>query len=85
MPGQPIKIKNYLLESILVTLLCCLPFGIAGIVNAAQVNSKVAAGDIAGAQSSAESAKKMCLIGVVGGFIIGIIYFVLGFMGAIKP
>ncbi|MES2882212.1 MAG: CD225/dispanin family protein, partial [Bacteroidota bacterium] len=40
-PQQP---KNWLVESILVTIFCCLPFGIVGIVNAAQVNSKFAAG-----------------------------------------
>jgi hypothetical protein len=31
--------KNYLVESILVTLFCCLPLGIVGIVNAAKVES----------------------------------------------
>lgn len=36
---SPVKIKNYLIESILVTLLCCLPLGIPAIVFAAQVNS----------------------------------------------
>ena len=40
--------KNWLVESILVTIFCCLPFGIAGIVFASQVNSKWAAGDYNG-------------------------------------
>ena len=31
--------KTWLVESILVTLFCCLPFGIAGIVNASKVES----------------------------------------------
>jgi len=31
--------KSWLVESILVTLFCCLPFGIAGIVNASRVES----------------------------------------------
>ena len=35
----PARPKNWLVESILVTILCCLPFGIVGIVNAAKVNS----------------------------------------------
>ena len=42
--------------AILSTLFCCLPLGIASIVFAAQVNSKYAAGDIAGAQDSSEKA-----------------------------
>ncbi|MFZ3275199.1 MAG: CD225/dispanin family protein, partial [Lutibacter sp.] len=41
--------KNYLIESILVTIFCCLPFGIVGIVFAAQVNAKFDAGDYEGA------------------------------------
>ena len=32
--------KKWLIESILATLFCCLPFGIAGIVNAANVESR---------------------------------------------
>ena len=30
--------KTWMAESILVTILCCLPFGIIGIVNAAKVS-----------------------------------------------
>ena len=38
--------KNYLVESILVTIFCCMPFGVVGLVFAAQVNSKFEAGDV---------------------------------------
>ncbi|MFI0547158.1 MAG: CD225/dispanin family protein [Brachymonas sp.] len=48
---------NFLVQAILVTLCCCLPFGIASIVYASQVNSKVAAGDMAGAHESARKAR----------------------------
>ena len=54
------KIPNYLAQSILVTLLCCLPLGIPAIVFAAQVNGKIQAGDIAGAQESSRKAKMWC-------------------------
>ena len=40
---------SYLLPAILCTLFCCLPFGIAGIVFAAQANSKAQQGDLNGA------------------------------------
>ncbi|MDA3800442.1 MAG: CD225/dispanin family protein [Kiritimatiellae bacterium] len=53
----PQKIPNYLAQSILVTIFCCLPFGIAAIVFAAQVNSKIQAGDIQGAMASSRMAK----------------------------
>ncbi|MBN1985038.1 MAG: CD225/dispanin family protein [Prolixibacteraceae bacterium] len=48
---------NYLVWSILTTILCCLPFGIISIIYAAQVNSKWVAGDFAGAQNSSRNAK----------------------------
>lgn len=68
--------KNYLVESILVTLFCCLPFGIMGIINATKVESKFVAGDIAGAHQSAAEAKKWMKYGVISGAVIMLIYFV---------
>jgi hypothetical protein len=55
--GQ-VEPKTWLLESILVTLFCCLPFGIAGIVNAANVSSKFNAGDLEGAQRASQQAAR---------------------------
>lgn len=60
--------KNWLVESILVTICCCLPFGIVGIINASKVESKFFAGDIDGAERAAAEAKKWTMIG----FWIGI-------------
>lgn len=78
--------KNWLVESILVTLFCCLPFGIAGIVNAAGVNSKHAAGDHLGAQAASAAAAKYTKIGFfvgIAGIILYVIFvFALGFGGA---
>jgi len=61
--GQPpslANIPNYLPQAILVTLFCCMPFGIAAIVFASQVNSKVTSGDFAGATASSDKAKLWC-------------------------
>ncbi len=68
--------KNWLVESILVTILCCLPLGIVGIINSANVNSKWAAGDYEGAEHSAAEAKKWTKIGFFVG-IIGIVAYVV--------
>jgi uncharacterized membrane protein len=65
--------KNWLVESILVTIFCCLPFGIAGIVFATQVNSKYGAGDYAGALQASKDAGRWTKIG----FWIGILWVVL--------
>ena len=66
------KIPNYLVQSILVTLCCCLPGGIAAIVYAAQVNSKQAADDIAGAMAASKNAKMWCWISLGVGLVINI-------------
>lgn len=65
----PPNIPNYLIHSIVVTLCCCLPFGIVALVFSAQVNSKLAAGDIAGAQASSKSAKTWVNVSVVAGIL----------------
>jgi len=54
--------QNYLVQSILVTLCCCLPLGVVAIIFAAQVNTKFAAGDMAGAQEASRQAKMWCWI-----------------------
>jgi hypothetical protein len=53
-------IPNYLAQSILVTLFCCLPLGIPAIVYAAQVNGRLAAGDMQGACDSSRKARVFC-------------------------
>jgi hypothetical protein len=70
----PIQIPNYLVQSILCTIFCCLPFGIPAIVYAAQVNSKIASGDIYGAQEASRKAKMWSWISFGSGLVIGILY-----------
>ena len=71
------EVPNYLVYSILVTLFCCVPFGIVAIVMSAQANSKKAAGDYRGARRAASSAKGWCTAAFVCGLIgavIGLIF-----------
>jgi hypothetical protein len=74
-PVQP-RIPNYLVLSIILTICCCSPFGLVGIIFAAQVNSKLRAGDVAGAQHASKIAKIFCILGVVF-LILGIVVGVL--------
>ena len=69
-PAPP-KVPNYLIHSIVVTLCCCLPFGVVALVFSAQVNSKLAAGDVAGAEASSRSAKTWVIVAVVAGIVSG--------------
>lgn len=72
--------KNWLVESILVTVLCCLPFGIAGIVSATKVESLYYSGDYEAAEQASKDAKKWTIVGFCSTFVIGILYvvFVVG-------
>jgi hypothetical protein len=82
-PTPAAKIPNYLVQSILVTLCCCLPFGIVSIVYAAQVNGKVQAGDIQGALYASGKAKMWCWIGFALGIVSNLIIFGLQVFGAV--
>ncbi len=75
--GSGEAVPNYLVQSILVTLCCCLPLGIVAIINAAKVNGLVASGDMAAARDASASAKKWSTIGFVVGLIVNIISVVV--------
>jgi predicted secreted protein len=72
--------KNYLIESILVTIFCCMPFGIVGIVFAAQVNAKFDAGDYEGALKASKEAKKWMTWGLISSIVIGLFYLIFMFL-----
>ncbi len=81
-------IPNNLVWAILSTLLCCLPVGIVSIVYAAQVNGKLAAGDVAGAQESSDKAKKWAIWSAIAWLIMVVLYVlffvVMGGIGAMS-
>jgi len=71
----------------IISIFCCWPLAIAAIIFAAQVNSKVAAGDTAGAEDSSKKAKMFSFIAIglgLLGWIIAIIYWiaVIGFVAS---
>ncbi len=75
--NQSVRPKNYLVESILVTIFCCLPLGIVGIVFASQVNSKFDAGDYAGAESTSKQAKQFMIWGLIAGVVVLVAYLAI--------
>lgn len=74
MPGT---IPNYLWQSIAVTVLCCMPFGVVSIIYAAKVDGLVARGDIAGATAASKSAKTWITAAVASWIVIAAIYAVI--------
>jgi hypothetical protein len=84
MAQAPVDVPNYLVFAILVTVLCCLPAGIPAIVYAAQVNGKLQAGDIAGAQLASKNAKMWCMISAGVGLAVGILWGILIAIGSLS-
>jgi predicted secreted protein len=70
-------VPTYLVPAILSTLFCCMPFGIIAIVFAAQVSSKLNAGDVPGAQKASANARTWLWVTVLTGLIIPILWFVV--------
>jgi hypothetical protein len=81
--------KTWLVESILITIFCCLPFGIVGIVYASKVESRFYAGQIEASLKASRDAGKWTKLGfwlglaywlICIGLYVGI--FTFGFLGA---
>lgn len=83
--GQiPLCPKTWLVESILVTIFCCLPFGIVGIVKASNVESMWRRGDMVGAEAASQSAGFWTKLGFWIGLalnILGPLFYVILFVG----
>lgn len=73
----PEKPKNYLALSIITTLLCCMPLGVVGIINATQVDNLYNSGKYDEAIKKAKTAKTMSLIGLISGFVFIFLYIIL--------
>ncbi|MFI5378182.1 MAG: CD225/dispanin family protein [Tepidisphaerales bacterium] len=78
----PGTVPNYLAQAILVTVLCCMPFGIVAIVKASQVNSRLAIGDWQGAVNASGSARTWCWVAFACGLVGIPLWFLVAVAGA---
>lgn len=72
--------KTWLIESILVTLFCCLPFGIVALIYSSRVESRFFAGRIAEAQEASRSARTWVLVSLftaIGSFFIYLLFMIV--------
>lgn len=69
--------KTWLVEAILATLFCCMPFGLVGIVYASKVSAYFESGNEAAAQMASAEAKKWTLITVGVGVLWWLLYFLV--------
>lgn len=60
---------TYLVWSIIATVLCCIPCGIAAIYFSAQVSSRYEGGDLKGAEKCSERAQLWIILSIVLGLI----------------
>lgn len=68
--------QNHLVEAILVTIFCCLPFGIVGIINAARVENAFYSGDETEAERLSGQALKWVKIAFFTGIAAVVIYLI---------
>ena len=83
---RSLPVKDYLVESILVTLLCCMPLGIVALIYAVQSSSLSASGDSAGALEASNNASKWVNISAICGLVIWvgtILFWLIGIILAI--
>jgi Interferon-induced transmembrane protein len=80
--GGSATVPNYLVPAI-ISIFCCWPLAIPAIIFAVQVNNKVTAGDIAGAQDASKKAKMFSFIaiglGILWYIVVIIIWATIGF------
>lgn len=81
--GAAADVNTWLWQSIVATVLCCLPAGIVGIVFAAQANSAKNLGDVATAREKARLARIWTLVSVGITVVVLLLLLVLGVFGAI--
>ncbi|MDR1406305.1 MAG: CD225/dispanin family protein [Prevotellaceae bacterium] len=83
-PNRASMPDTYLWQSIVVTLLCCLPLGIPAIVYATQVEKYFFRGDIAAALRASRMAKNFCIGALVTG-LIGVVFYTIyiAFLGGL--
>lgn len=73
---KPPRPSSHLALSIIVTSLCCLPFGVVGIVYAAGVDAAYNAGEYEEAKRESKLARNWSLAGIVGGVLVYLFYII---------
>ena len=79
--ARPPMPDTYMVWAVLVTVFCCLPFGIVSIVKASQVSSLYSQGRYQESVAASEAAKKWAIWSAVAGVVISIMVIVLQIVG----
>jgi hypothetical protein len=76
-------VPDYLVQAILVTIFCCLPFGIPAIVFAARVKAFSMSGQYPMAREVSDKARMWCWVSFLVGFVFVAIYLFIGIAGTL--
>lgn len=68
-PAEPCP-PNYLVWTVLVTVMCCVPLGVISLIYSSQVKTKYNAGDIEGAKKASSKTELWLILA----FVLGLIY-----------
>jgi hypothetical protein len=80
--ARPPMPDTYMVWAILVTVLCCLPFGIVSIVKASQVSTLYYQGNYAEARAASRAARNWAIASAVSSGAIVLVYVAV-FFGAV--
>lgn len=69
-PPVPPMPYSFLVPSILATIFCCFPFGVAGIINALKVSEAYRIGNYTRAKDYSEGAEEWCKMALGTGIVI---------------
>jgi len=61
---QDVRVRSHLVAAVLVTLFCFAPTGVAAVVWAGNVRTRLALGDVEGARRASAIARRLCWVSV---------------------
>ncbi|CAO5156835.1 hypothetical protein FAIPA1_10084 [Frankia sp. AiPs1] len=68
--------RTYLWQSLVATLLCCLPTGVIALVHASIAQNRLQNGDVWGARQSSARARRWCVISAIAFVVVLLVYVV---------
>jgi len=80
-----VDVPNYLVQSILLTLFCCMPFGVVAIVYSAMAVGAAGSGDYEAAVRASNQARTWCWVALGLGFVpwlLGLLWIAFMFVVA---
>jgi hypothetical protein len=74
-PAQDERVPSHLAAAVVCTLVCFAPTGVAAVVAAGNVRTRLALGDLAGARRASAAALRLCWVSVsvTFGFLLMIV------------